>query len=48
MQIPQRKLGKTGVNVSILGLVRSVGYEKEAKELISRANMKEIYWPCFR
>lgn len=42
MQIPQRKLGKTGINVSILGLggegiLRTFGYEKEAKELISRA-----------
>jgi len=42
MQIPQRKLGKTGVNVTILGLggegiLRTVGHEREAKELISRA-----------
>lgn len=42
MQIPQRQLGKTGINVTILGLggegiLRTFGYEKEAKELISRA-----------
>lgn len=42
MDIPQRKLGKTGVAVTILGLggegiLRTVGYDKEAYALINRA-----------
>jgi aryl-alcohol dehydrogenase-like predicted oxidoreductase len=42
MDIPKRKLGKTGVDVTILGLggegvLRTYGYEKEAYELINRA-----------
>ncbi len=42
MDIPKRKLGKTGVEVTILGLggegiLRTYGYEKEAYDLINRA-----------
>jgi aryl-alcohol dehydrogenase-like predicted oxidoreductase len=42
MDIPKRKLGKTGVDVTILGLggegiLRTYGYEKEAYALINRA-----------
>jgi len=42
MDIPKRKLGKTGVDVTIMGLggegvLRTYGYEKEAYELINRA-----------
>ncbi len=42
MEIPKRKLGKTGVDVTILGLggegiLRTYGYEKEAYALINRA-----------
>jgi predicted aldo/keto reductase-like oxidoreductase len=42
MDIPKRKLGKTGVEVTILGLggegvLRTHGYEKEAYALINRA-----------
>jgi predicted aldo/keto reductase-like oxidoreductase len=42
MTIPKRKLGKTGVNVSIIGLggegvLRTFGYEEEAYGLINRA-----------
>ncbi len=42
MDIPKRKLGKTGVHVTILGLggegiLRTYGYEKEAYTLINRA-----------
>ncbi|HJX30475.1 MAG TPA: aldo/keto reductase [Thermodesulfobacteriota bacterium] len=42
MDIPKRKLGKTGVEVTILGLggegvLRTYGYEREAYELINRA-----------
>ena len=42
MEIPRRKLGKTGVEVTILGLggegiLRTYGYEKEAYALINRA-----------
>jgi aryl-alcohol dehydrogenase-like predicted oxidoreductase len=42
MDIPRRKLGKTGVDVTILGLggegvLRTFGYEKEAYALINRA-----------
>ncbi len=42
MEIPKRKLGKTGVDVTILGLggegvLRTVGYEREAEDLIHRA-----------
>ena len=42
MDIPNRKLGKTGVEVTILGLggegvLRTYGYEKEAYALINRA-----------
>ena len=42
MDIPKRKLGKTGVEVTILGLggegiLRTYGYEKEAYALINRA-----------
>lgn len=42
MDIPKRKLGKTGVDVTILGLggegvLRTYGYEKEADDLINRA-----------
>lgn len=42
MDIPKRKLGKTGVDVTILGLggegvLRTYGYEREAYELINRA-----------
>jgi predicted aldo/keto reductase-like oxidoreductase len=42
MDIPQRKLGRTGVMVTILGLggegiLRTVGYDKEAYALINRA-----------
>jgi aryl-alcohol dehydrogenase-like predicted oxidoreductase len=42
MEIPRRKLGKTGVDVTILGLggegvLRTFGYEKEAYALINRA-----------
>jgi len=42
MDIPKRKLGKTGVDVTILGLggegvLRTVGYEREAEDLINRA-----------
>ena len=42
MELPKRKLGKTGVDVTILGLggegvLRTVGYEREAEDLIHRA-----------
>lgn len=42
MDIPKRKLGKTGEDVTILGLggegvLRTYGYEKEAYDLINRA-----------
>jgi aryl-alcohol dehydrogenase-like predicted oxidoreductase len=42
MDIPKRKLGKTGVDVTILGLggegvLRTYGYEREANDLINRA-----------
>jgi predicted aldo/keto reductase-like oxidoreductase len=42
MEIPRRKFGKTGVEVTILGLggegiLRTYGYEKEAYALINRA-----------
>ena len=42
MDIPKRKLGKTGVEVTILGLggegvLRTDGYEKEAYALINKA-----------
>jgi aryl-alcohol dehydrogenase-like predicted oxidoreductase len=42
MEIPKRKLGKTGVDVTILGLggegvLRTYGYEREAYDLIHRA-----------
>lgn len=42
MSIPERRLGKTGIDVTILGLggegiLRSYGYEKEAYALINRA-----------
>jgi predicted aldo/keto reductase-like oxidoreductase len=42
MDIPQRKLGKTGVAVTLLGLggegiLRTVGYDKEAYALVNRA-----------
>ena len=42
MNIPKRKLGKTGVEVTILGLggegvLRTYGYEREAYDLINRA-----------
>lgn len=42
MDIPKRKLGKTGIDVTILGLggegvLRTFGYEKEAYALINRA-----------
>ena len=42
MDIPKRKLGKTGVDVTIMGLggegvLRTYGYEREAYELINRA-----------
>jgi aryl-alcohol dehydrogenase-like predicted oxidoreductase len=42
MDIPKRKLGKTGVDVTILGLggegvLRTYGYEREAYDLIHRA-----------
>ena len=42
MDIPKRKLGKTGVDVTILGLggegvLRTYGYEREAYDLINRA-----------
>lgn len=42
MDIPKRKLGKTGIQVTILGLggegiLRTYGYDKEAYELINRA-----------
>jgi len=42
MEIPKRKLGKTGVDVTILGLggegvLRTYGYEREAYDLINRA-----------
>jgi predicted aldo/keto reductase-like oxidoreductase len=42
MDIPKRKLGKTGVEVTILGLggegiLRTYGYKKEAYDLINRA-----------
>jgi len=42
MDIPKRRLGKTGVDVTILGLggegvLRTFGYEKEADALINRA-----------
>ena len=42
MEIPKRKLGKTGVAVTILGLggegvLRTQGYEKQAYSLINRA-----------
>lgn len=42
MEIPRRKLGETGVDVTILGLggegvLRTFGYEKEAYALINRA-----------
>jgi aryl-alcohol dehydrogenase-like predicted oxidoreductase len=42
MEIPKRRLGKTGVDVTILGLggegvLRTNGYEREAYDLINRA-----------
>ena len=42
MEIPQRRLGKTGIDVTILGLggegvLRTFGHEKEADALINRA-----------
>jgi len=42
MEIPKRKLGKTGEEVTILGLggegvLRTFGYDKAAYELINRA-----------
>ena len=42
MEIPKRTLGKTGIDVTILGLggegiLRTFGYEKEAYALINRA-----------
>ena len=42
MEIPKRRLGKTGVDVTILGLggegvLRTYGYEREAEDLINRA-----------
>jgi aryl-alcohol dehydrogenase-like predicted oxidoreductase len=42
MNIPKRKLGKTGIDVTILGLggegiLRTYGYDKEAYELINKA-----------
>ena len=42
MEIPRRRLGKTGVDVTILGLggegvLRTSGYEREAYDLINRA-----------
>ena len=42
MDIPKRRLGKTGVDVTILGLggegvLRTTGYERKAYELINRA-----------
>lgn len=42
MDIPKRKLGKTGADVTILGLggegvLRTYGYEREADDLINRA-----------
>jgi len=42
MEIPKRRLGKTGVDVTILGLggegvLRTSGYEREAYDLINRA-----------
>ena len=42
MELPKRRLGKTGVDVTILGLggegvLRTVGYEREAEDLIHRA-----------
>jgi aryl-alcohol dehydrogenase-like predicted oxidoreductase len=42
MDIPKRKLGKTGVDVTIMGLggegvLRTYGYEREAYDLINRA-----------
>ena len=42
MDLPKRKLGKTGVEVSILGLggegvLRSFGYDRQAYDLINRA-----------
>ena len=42
MELPKRKLGKTGVDVTILGLggegvLRTYGHEREAEDLIHRA-----------
>jgi len=42
MNVPKRRLGKTGIDVTILGLggegiLRTYGYEKEAYELINKA-----------
>ena len=42
MEIPKRKLGKTGVDVTILGLggegvLRTYGYERAAYDLINQA-----------
>jgi len=42
MEIPKRKLGRTGVEVTILGLggegvLRTFGFEREAYALINRA-----------
>ncbi len=42
MNIPRRKLGKTGIDVTILGLggegiLRTFGYEKQAYRLINKA-----------
>lgn len=42
MEIPKRRLGKTGIDVTILGLggegiLRTFGYEKEAHAVINRA-----------
>lgn len=42
MGIPKRRLGKTGIDVTILGLggegiLRTTGYEREAYDLINKA-----------
>lgn len=54
MDIPKRKLGRTGVDVSILGLggegiLRTFGREREACELINRAvDLGINYFDCAR
>lgn len=54
MDIPKRKLGKTGVETTILGLggegvLRTFGYETEARELINRAiDLGINYFDCAR